>query len=180
MSPLERSPKDLWFAAAAGAALVAVIGLSALLVAPGMATARGWLGEHQRWHSDDGDSESRHVERAVNRFARWIDASEEQEARIRDVATRTLSELSESQGDYADLRGALIDELRKPEIDRGALERVRREQLDRLETLSSSLVDAIAEIGSVLTPEQRDELAEIAESFGPRDDDARRWRRWRH
>jgi Spy/CpxP family protein refolding chaperone len=63
---------------------------------------------------------------------------------------------------HGELRERLVAELTGPTIDRDSLEALRSEQLIQIDELSRTLVDALAGISEVLTPEQRLELAELA------------------
>ena len=56
-------------------------------------------------------------------------------------------------------------ELAKPEIDREALERLRREEIALADQASKLAVGSIADLGEVLTPEQRAELVAFAHRF---------------
>ena len=58
-----------------------------------------------------------------------------------------------------------MDALEQPTIDRAALEQIRATELQRAETASSRVVQAIADAAEVLTPEQRIELIRLAAQF---------------
>ncbi len=62
-------------------------------------------------------------------------------------------------------RKALVTELSQTTIDRAAIEEIRKAELELAEQASSRLVDALANVAEVLTPEQRNELIEQAQRF---------------
>ena len=61
---------------------------------------------------------------------------------------------------FHDARRQAIELLAATTVDRGALERLRAEQLVLAEQASQRFVQALADVADVLTPAQRKELAE--------------------
>ena len=65
-------------------------------------------------------------------------------------------------------REAFVAELSKPTLDRDALEQLRQNGLEMADQASTRLVSAVADAAEVLTPEQRNELIELAQKFHER------------
>ena len=106
-----------------------------------------------------------HAGMAVEWVLRGVDATEEQKQQARRITDRLIDELSPSIEKHRGFREAMARELAKPEIDREALERLRQEELALADAASKRLVAAIADLGDVLTPEQRAELVAFAHRF---------------
>ena len=71
-------------------------------------------------------------------------------------------DLSPVQEQHLAQRQAWLEALQQPSIDRQALEELRQAKLHLAETASSRLVEALADVAEVLTPEQRAELTVLA------------------
>jgi Spy/CpxP family protein refolding chaperone len=133
------------------------------LIAIGAAAPPGWLA-----HARHGFGHSRHhgghaFDEADARFAvawllREVDASEAQVARVSEIATRAVADLETLR----DLHHARHDAFTAALVagDRGALEALRREAVASLEATSQRVVSAVADAAEVLTPEQRQRLAD--------------------
>ena len=123
-------------------------------------------GYHQRFSSERaGDSAPRHVEWAVSRLLSEVDASEEQKTRIRKIADAALSDLQQMSRQHHDSRQALLAILKAPTIDRGKLESLRVESVQGLDDASKRLSVALGDLADVLTPQQRQQLADSAERW---------------
>lgn len=140
---------------AAGILLLAVLAVAALT------GARGGFGH---WRHGGGDPEEirAHAAFAVARMLGKVDASEEQTEQIQAIVDRSLLELFEFKAENDDFHDEVMAALTAREIDRAGLEALRREKLARFDAVSQELVTAIADIGEVLTPEQRVEIADHA------------------
>ncbi len=123
-------------------------------------------GRVSAWHGTDakpGDRWRAHAARMLDRMISDIDASEEQAARIRAIADETLELVAASHashgeaGDDGETLRALIT---ADPPDRAALEALRSEHLARADALSEAVVAKLVEVLEVLTPEQRQQLAE--------------------
>ena len=62
-------------------------------------------------------------------------------------------------------REAVAHELVKPQIDRAALERLREQGMGLADEASRIVVDGVADLAEVLSPEQRAELLELMHRF---------------
>jgi len=162
--------RRFWLAAAA---IVAALTLLAA-VAPRASAYRALTGHGFGGHGRHGfgaqvlkdpAAAKQHAGMAVEWALRGVDATEEQKQRARRITDRLVDELVPSIEKHRGFREAMARELARPEIDREALERLRQEELALADAASRRLVAAIADLGEVLTPEQRAELVAFAHRF---------------
>ena len=158
--------RSLWLATAA---LVAVVGL---IIGSALAASRaeaGW--GRERWgHHGHGEFDSErmkeHAEYAVAFVLGRLDASDEQEARIVAIVNETIDGMAKGADEHRARRDALTQLFAQPEIDRDALEALRRAELQLADDVSAQIVSAIADVAEVLTLEQRAELMEMHARLG--------------
>lgn len=133
-----------------GAVLVVAIGVGAGVVA---ATGDGW---HRGGHHG-----------AMRDFAEWrltraldaVDATPEQQERIRAIAEAAHDELAPMLEGLRGTRGELAGLLAAPEIDQAAVERLRASGVAAMDMASGRAVAALLEAAEVLDPTQRVALA---------------------
>jgi Spy/CpxP family protein refolding chaperone len=106
-----------------------------------------------------------HAGMAVEWALRGVDATEEQKQKARRITDLLVDQLGPVVEKHRAHREAIVRELAKPEIDREALERLRREEVALADEASKVAVGSIADLGDVLTPEQRKELLAFAHRF---------------
>jgi periplasmic protein CpxP/Spy len=145
-----------------------------------MAAGDGW---HHGWRGgwrhgggfaglSDADIEDR-IDRMVRHIGIEIDASDEQEAKLIELATAAAREMRPLREDMRASRDAMRDLLTAETIDREAIERLRAEQLAQFDRVSKNLAGTLADVAEALTPEQRQLLDERIREFrshrrGPR------------
>ncbi len=110
----------------------------------------------------DPAAAKRHAGMAVEWALRGVDATDEQKQQAKRITDRLIDDISPSIEKHRGFREAMVRELAKPEIDREALERLRREEIALADQASKQAMTAIADLGEVLTPEQRAELVAFA------------------
>jgi Spy/CpxP family protein refolding chaperone len=148
-------------ALAASIAVVFVSG-AAMLSSPGPAGAHGGLFRH-RGH--DAEAARAHVALAADYALYRVNASDEQKARVKEILDRALDDLEALHPQRGELHDEVVAALTAPEVDRAGLEALRAKHLATFDTASRRLVEALADLGEVLTVEQRRELTELAASF---------------
>ena len=74
----------------------------------------------------DPEAAKQHVGMAVEWALRGVDATEDQKQKARQITDRLIDELAPEIQKHRDFREAMARELARPEIDRAALERLRR------------------------------------------------------
>ena len=99
-----------------------------------------------------------------------IDATDEQRAEVKSVVKATIDDLLQLREEHQANRKAMIAALIEPEVDRAELDRIRSAEMSLADRASRSIVTALADSADALTPEQRAQLAEMAQ----------RWRGRRH
>jgi Spy/CpxP family protein refolding chaperone len=114
---------------------------------------------------NDPAAAKQHAGMAVEWALRGVNGTEEQKQQARRITDRLIDELGPSLEKHRGFREAMARELAKPEIDREALERLRQEEIAFADTASKRAVAAIADLGEVLTPEQRADLVAFAHRF---------------
>jgi len=141
-----------------GAALGALAAVSGAVGAHGFGGFHGahGLGGHHGAHTLESMTE-----RALERTA-WVlgrvDATPGQEEQMNALVTGLVTELEPLHREHREHRRAVLGELLRPEVDRGALETLRLEELRLLDAASARVTDAVVDASHILTPEQRDEL----------------------
>ena len=161
---LQRPRRRRWWMFAGAAA--AVVGLAAC-AQPGRGgegQGPGW-GWHHRGHHGPMDPETiaRRIDRGVDRVLSDVGASAEQKQKVSAIAKAAVAELTPLRDRHRAARTRVIEILSAPTVDRGALEKVRAEELAMAEGASRRVTQALADIADVLTPEQRVKLREKAE-----------------
>jgi Spy/CpxP family protein refolding chaperone len=142
-----------------GATAFAALGLGAAGVA---SAGPGWLGHgrhgfgHFRGGPPGFDEED--VRFAVAFALREVDATDEQVARVTGIAAAAHADLRVLAAAHRARRASFAQAL--VAADRAALETLRAEELAAAEQASQRLVIALADAADVLTPEQRQRLAE--------------------
>jgi protein CpxP len=142
----------------AGAALVG--GVATLAQADGMS---GW---HHGMTLDGTHSAadvSAHVDHMLKHFYVEIEATDAQKAQIDPLVKQAVNDLlplhSQLQTAHTHARQALA----QATVDRASLEAARVEHLQFADQASKRIVQLIADVGDVLTPEQRKSLADHLE-----------------
>jgi Spy/CpxP family protein refolding chaperone len=121
---------------------------------------KAWAhGGHRGWHGGEGFSEER-VESMVKHFGVEVDATPEQKAKLTEIATSAAKDLQPLRQKAREARKQAMELLAAPAVDRGAIERLRSEQMQAADAASKRLTQALADVAEVLTPEQRKQLAE--------------------
>ncbi|MGH8545090.1 MAG: Spy/CpxP family protein refolding chaperone [Gammaproteobacteria bacterium] len=92
-------------------------------------------------------------------LAGFLEASVEQRQQIQAAVNNLAEQLYPLMQQHRDSRQALIAELTKPELNRQALDDLRKTELMHIDTASSRLVDGVVSVAEILTPEQRRQLA---------------------
>ena len=126
----------------------------------------GWHGGRHGRLSDMSDGEIQaKIERVVKHVAIEIDATSEQQEKITALVTAVAKDLKPVHGQMRAAGRQIHELLLEPSIDRAALEKLRAERLAEVERISKNLVNAVADVAEVLSPEQRKVLDERIKEF---------------
>jgi len=137
--------------------------LSASFAEAGFGRRHHWGGAHGG--PPDPEQAREHAGQAAEWVLRYVDASDEQHARVNAIIARSVGDLFALGDTHREHRDAMLELFRSPEIDRVELDRLRRAELELADGASQTLLDALVEAAEVLTPEQRAELMELGERF---------------
>lgn len=126
-------------------------------------------GGHRGWHMGPGgqmdpESMQRRAEAMVKFWLADVDATEAQQKKIAEIMTTTMRELAPLREKHREARRQAMELLAKPQIDRGALEAIRAQELAAADQVSRRITQSIADAAEVLTPAQRTKLAERMQS----------------
>jgi Spy/CpxP family protein refolding chaperone len=94
-----------------------------------------------------------------------VGATSAQEAKIHDIIAATFAEVAPDPKDREAMRKQVLDLLRAPTVDRLAVEKLRADQVAKIDATSKKLVAAVLDIADQLTPEQRAKLADRADAM---------------
>ncbi len=128
-----------------------------------MAAAAGH-GQH-RFGASDPDLARERADFAIEWVLGRVDATDAQIEQVKGVVGSSFDEIWPLAEQHRTNHKALVTELSQTTIDRAAIEEIRKAELELAEQASSRLVDALANVAEVLTPEQRNELIEQAQRF---------------
>ncbi len=157
---------------------VLVGGLLGLMLAGALATAtmaaggsmltrmhgHGWRGGHGAAIRDPEQARDR-AELMAEWILKSVDATEAQQEEVKSILDNSIDTLLPIAQNHRDYREELRAELAKPTIDRAALEAIRESGLGLMDQVSREMIDTVAAVAEVLSPEQRQELLEMAERF---------------
>jgi Spy/CpxP family protein refolding chaperone len=117
------------------------------------------------WHGFRGPMSPAQIEdrvdRAIRHAAIEIDATAEQQEKLRGIAKATVKDLLPLRDQAKAARERAADLLTQPKIDRAAIESLRAQQMALAETASKRFAQALGDVAEVLTPEQRNKVHEF-------------------
>jgi protein CpxP len=103
------------------------------------------------------------IERMVERLARRVEATPEQRVKLTGIAKSAASELRPLREKVREARQRGMALLTAPTVDRAAIEKLRAEQIAAADAASKRMSQALADSAEVLTPEQRQKIAQYLE-----------------
>ena len=131
--------------------------------------SKAYAQEHRTMKPEDRAAKmDEHVTRMVKHLAVEVDATPEQTQKLTVIAKAAAKDLAPVREKLraARLRGIAL--LAAPQIDRQAMEQLRVEQISMMDSNSNRLMQALADSAEVLTPVQRQKLAERMKKMGER------------
>jgi periplasmic protein CpxP/Spy len=114
---------------------------------------------------EDPAAAKQHAGMAVEWVLRGVNGTDEQKQQAKRITDRLIDKLEPMIAKHREHHEAMVRELAKPTIDREALERLRQEEITLADQASKLAVASIADLGEVLTPEQRADLVAFARRF---------------
>ena len=119
----------------------------------------GW--SHGGRHGDPERWKEHLEDHAVFWLDRMVDVTDEQREAIRGIVGEAAGELAGAMGEHRELRRAWIAELERTELDAEGLEALRSQHIALADRKSRKALEAVLQVGAVLTAEQRSELVSV-------------------
>jgi len=119
----------------------------------------GALAHGRRRGPADPAQMEEHLDRMLERAFEKIDATPEQRAKIEPMVKQAAAELRPLREQARNARQEGMKLFSAERIDRGAIERLRAQQIQATDAASKRFTQALADVADVLTPEQRKTLA---------------------
>ncbi len=118
------------------------------------------------WHSGlfDGILETvvqTHADRAVRHLAIEIDATAEQQDKLRAIVRDAVKDLLPVREKMMSARATARELLTQQTVDRAAIEKFRADMIATHDAVSKRVVQAVADAAEVLTPEQRRKISDM-------------------
>ena len=136
----------------AGAGLSA--GVAALAQSNGMATLH-----HGMMMSANPADMSAHVDHVLKHLYVELDATDAQKAQIDPLVKQAMTDLMPLHTQAQSAHTQFLQALTQPTVDRNSLEAARETHMQLAEQASKRFVQLIGDVGNVLTPAQRQALA---------------------
>ena len=157
------SRKKAWIAVAVAGLMGSLLGGTAMVTVPLSEASHRWGGWHTRSYGRGhrfGHSRSsiEQVEDVAKLILEEIDATESQQERVERIVDDVVSELQDLADQHHRNHKALHEQFEAPKIDREAMEAIRKDEIQLADTASKRILNALADVGEVLSPEQRQEL----------------------
>ena len=115
-----------------------------------------------------------HVERMITRFAKEVDATPAQRDKLAEIAKGAARDLLPLRDKLRAGHQQAIALAGAQNVDRAGMENLRAEQIALADTASKRVTQALADAAEVLTPEQRQKIADHIKGRS----EHHRW--WRH
>jgi periplasmic protein CpxP/Spy len=113
-----------------------------------------------------GHDMSRMAEHRVDRIIKEVDGTPEQKAKLTQLAQAAQKDVQPLREQLMAARKKGMELLAAPAVDRAALEKLRAEQSQLMESISKRMLTHLADAAEVLTPAQRAKLAERMKARG--------------
>lgn len=110
-------------------------------------------------------SPEKKVDYAAKRIASELDLTDAQKTRLDLMKAEIVAKMKEHRKDRAEQHKKIIDLVISDELDRGNLEKIADQKHAKMQELRPFVIDKIIEFHKMLTPEQRQKLAEKIDKF---------------
>ena len=149
--------KRRWLVAAALTVAAGAAGVSLANALPALPGHHGHHGHAALMAMDPAEMDA-HIDKMIDQFA--ADATPDQKARVAAIVKAAVADLRPTHEQFRQAHAQAHALLTAPVIDRLALERLRAEQMQRMDLMSRRMLAAVEDAADVLTPEQRARFAE--------------------
>ncbi|MCP5153242.1 MAG: periplasmic heavy metal sensor [Ectothiorhodospiraceae bacterium] len=120
----------------------------------------GMWSEHGKRHGERGHGGADFMRKRIERMLDAVEATPDQRAAVDAALDELQTTLGPMRERGMEQREKLMTALAAPQVDREAIEALRREHLALSEGRSRAITDAIVEVAEALTPEQRAQALE--------------------
>jgi Spy/CpxP family protein refolding chaperone len=140
--------------------LAFVAGTSLTIGVGALAVEGAWHHGMMMLHGPHSAAEiSAHVDHGLKHLYAEIDATDAQKAQIDPLVKQAVNDLVALHSQLDGAHGRFVQALLQTPVDRTALEAARASHIQFADQASKRIVQLIADVGDVLTPEQRKGLA---------------------
>ena len=121
------------------------------------------------------------ADRMVRHVAIELDANADQQAKLEAIVKSAVTDLAPMRDKLLSARRQARDLLTQATVDRGAIEKLRAEQVATMDGLSKRIAQAVGDAAEVLTPDQRRKLGDMLPPLGEpgRGGPGGYWHMWR-
>ena len=157
------SRKKAWIAAAVAGLMGTLLGGTAMVTVPLSEASHRLGGWHMRGYGrSHGPSHSRpsieYVEEIAAYVLEEIEATESQQEKVERIVDDVVGELQDLVNRHHRNHRALHKQFEMPEIDREAMEAIRKDEIQLADVASKRILHALADVAEVLSAEQRQAL----------------------
>jgi periplasmic protein CpxP/Spy len=140
--------------------LVAARPIAAAVQGMGHWHGGGWSAHFGGLRSMSPEAAKEHLQVAAKWMLRDVDATPEQQEKVNAIVAGAVDDLFALRERHQANRLAFHEQLTAAKVDRVALEETRKAEMALADEASKRLVQALADLSDVLTPEQRQALVE--------------------
>jgi Spy/CpxP family protein refolding chaperone len=121
------------------------------------------------------------ADRAVRHVAIELDASADQQAKLEAIVKSAVTDLAPMRDKVRATHQKVRELLTASTVDRGAIEKLRAEQVATMDSLSKRIAQAVGDAAEVLSPDQRRKLGDMLPPLGEggRGGPGGYWHMWR-
>jgi periplasmic protein CpxP/Spy len=128
---------------------------------------------HHMWVGPPSEAQIEdHADRMVRHLAIEIDATAEQQSKLQTIVKSAIKDLVPMRDKFLAARQQARDLLTQASIDRGAIEKLRADQIAAVDAFTKRLVQGLDDAAEALTPEQRQKINDFLPPPGTH------WRPW--
>ena len=125
-----------------------------------------WRGNHKGRFAEMTEEEiNKKVSRLVKHVAIEIDATKEQSDKITALVTAVAMDMKPISEQMREAGQQVHEILLSTDVDRTALEKIRLERVAEADRISKTLVNTVADVAEILSPEQRKVLDKRIKEF---------------
>jgi len=134
--------------------------LAAILLGGALVAGAGAYAVDSHVNQHSAIDASAHVDRMLKHLYVEIDATDAQKAQIDPIVKQAMQDLMPLHSQLHAAHKQALQALTQPTIDRAALESMRAQNMQLADQASKRVVQLIEDVADVLTPAQRQKLAE--------------------